>query len=223
MAPVRFGTGRAPGSVLLLTVPLVAAVVAAPSVADHPLAEHRTAVISGAVGDGARASQGTAILTIEGTNAGGTVNAFIGPTGRLTVASPQGMTSPPGVSQCTQDSPTQLSCDPGFIGAITARLLGGNDTFAASASLPVVVGTVVNGQPRPLNGGTGRDRILGGARGDFIAGRAGKDRLFGRGAQDALFGGKGADKLNGGRARDICSGGAGRDAAKRCELRRKIP
>jgi Ca2+-binding RTX toxin-like protein len=182
-----------------------------------------TAVVRGQA-PGAAASAGSLnTLTITGKPVDGRLTVFTAVTGRLTIQSPEGVNSPAGVTQCTQDSPTQVSCDPGFIGAITAQLLGGNDTFKAARNLPVVFGVVINGQPRPLDGGPGRDVIAGAAAADHLVGGQGRDNLIGNGNGDLLEGNAGRDKLKGGPGRDFCNGGAGVDVAKNCTATKLVP
>lgn len=173
---------------------------------------------------GATASAGSVnTLTITGKPVDGRINVYIGVTGRLTIVSPEGVNSPAGVTQCTQDSPTQVSCDPGFIGAITAALLEGNDTFKASPGLPVIFGAVINGRKMPLDGGPGRDRIVGAAGPDHLVGGPGPDNLSGNGNGDLLEGNSGRDKLKGGPGKDFCNGGSGKDVAKSCTAVKQIP
>jgi Ca2+-binding RTX toxin-like protein len=160
-------------------------------------------------------------------------------TGRLTLVSPEGFNNPPSTSagECTQDSPTQVSCAPGVIGALVGNLGAGNDTLIADESLQIFVGLGFVGDFRPMDGGPGNDHIFGAAVRDTLTGNngrdtlltrggadlafanAGNDRLGGGAGRDELSGAGGTDKLNGGAARDICKGGRGRDSFKACELR----
>jgi Ca2+-binding RTX toxin-like protein len=135
----------------------------------------------------------------------------------------------------------EVSCVPGYIGAIVGDLGHGGDTFDADPSLPVMIGGVIDGQVRPLEGGPGRDRLVGGTMGDLLQGDEGSDSMAGGGGQDRLIGGPGADNLSGGTAndwlsggdgpdklsggggRDACRGAGGMDSAKSCESTRGIP
>jgi Ca2+-binding RTX toxin-like protein len=182
-----------------------------------------TAVVKGQAGGAAVYAASLNTLTITGKPVDGRINVFIGVTGRLTILSPEGVNSPAGVTQCTQDSPTQVSCDPGFIGAITAALLEGNDTFKASPGLPVIFGVVVNGRKQPLDGGPGRDRIVGAAGPDHLVGGSGPDNITGNGNGDLLEGNSGRDKLKGGAGKDFCNGGSGSDIGKSCTATKRIP
>jgi hypothetical protein len=177
------------------------------------------------------------------------ISAQIGPTGRLMLTAPEGLGDPDGEgANCSlegakpgQTSATQVSCAPGYIGAIVGDLNGGNDTFDADAGLTVLVGAVVDGQRRSLSGGLGRDRLVGGAAPDLFEGGGGPDSIVGGADEDVLVGGPGADnlsglggsdvllglggsdRLNGGGARDLCKGGGGADSGKACEMTRGIP
>ena len=177
------------------------------------------------------------------------VSAYIGPTGRLVLTAPEGLGDPDlSGSNCGLDnaSPTdtsaqEVSCAPGYIGAITGDLGRGTDTFNADPGLPVYVGAVIDGIRMPLAGGPGRDRLVGGAAPDLldgghgvdsIVGGAGVDLLIGGPGNDNLSGGAGSDtllglggndRLSGGAGRDLCRGGGGFDAAKSCETARGIP
>lgn len=203
----------------------VLAVVAAPGAGagEGDDAASSTTLVRGQ-GFGAAASAGSLnTLTITGKPVDGRINVFTGATGRLTIVSPEGVNSPVGVTQCTQDSPTQVSCDPGFIGAITAQLLEGDDVFKASPGLPVIFGVVISGQRRPLDGGPGRDLIAGAAGPDHLVGGAGPDNVNGNGNGDLLEGNSGRDKLKGGPGKDFCNGGSGTDVGKSCSATKQIP
>jgi Ca2+-binding RTX toxin-like protein len=190
---------------------------------ERPDGTATTTVISGQA-HGASASAGSLnTLTITGKPVDGRIVVFNAVTGRLTIQSPEGVNSPVGVTQCTQDSPTQISCDPGFIGAITAQLLEGNDSFKASPNLSIVFGVMVDGQRRPLDGGPGRDQIAGASAADHLVGGAGRDNLSGNGNGDLLEGNAGRDKLKGGAGRDFCNGGTGFDVGKSCTAAKQIP
>jgi hypothetical protein len=197
------------------------------------------AVSSGGAGTAATAN----VLTLSSSEINNRINAFTAPSGRLTLTSPEGFNNPPPSpsGECVQDSPTQVSCNPGFIGVILGDLGGGDDSFDGTGLIDVRTGDVAGGVRRPLSGGAGNDRIIGsgapdlldggagadaligGGGEDLLGGATGRDRLNGGAAPDVLFGGGGRDKLNGGRAKDGCSGGGGRDSGKGCEFRKSIP
>lgn len=190
----------------------------------------------------AGASADTTIFVLRGSTIANTVNVFADATGRLVVTSPEGILEPDGQApECVQDSPTQVSCVPSYIGAIAGDLSSGNDTFTVQATLPTLIGISLVSEERPLVGGPGNDRIVGGLGGDLITGGAGQDALLGfgggdlirgeggrdslsgGGSSDHLIGGAGDDKLQGGAARDLCHGGGGVDTAKSCNVTRKVP
>jgi Ca2+-binding RTX toxin-like protein len=181
---------------------------------------------------GATVSASVNLLTVnDARSIDNRITAFIGSTGRLTLTAPEGLGDPDGSGHnCSLDNAKagestaqQVSCAPGYIGAIVGDLAGGNDTFNADPALGVSVGAVIDGQRRALAGGPGRDRIVGGAAADLLAGGAGPDSLRGAGGTDLLLGGAGPDKLLGGTGRDKCKGNAGSDTGKGCELSRSIP
>lgn len=191
---------------------------------------------------GAKAVSTTTIFVITGSAAANSLTAWNDGAGRLVISSPQGILEPDGTKpDCIQDTPTQVSCRPGFIGAIAGDLGPGDDVFETQEPLTTPIGISLVSEQRPLSGGSGRDRISGGRGGDLLDGGAGDDEAFGLGgtdllrgrggrdtlsggaAADSLFGGGGADKLSGGAARDRCNGGGGRDSAKSCNVTRKIP
>jgi hypothetical protein len=177
------------------------------------------------------------------------ISVFIGPTGRLVITAPEGLGDPDGSgSACALDNAkpgestaTEVSCAPGYIGAIAGDLGRGGDTFDADTSLAVMVGASIDGEARPLSGGRGRDRLVGGALADLLEGSGGSDSMVGGAGQDLLIGGSGADnlsggaagdtllggvgsdKLSGGGARDLCRGAGGFDTGKSCETARGIP
>ena len=177
------------------------------------------------------------------------ISVFMGQTGRLTLTAPEGLGDPDGGglfcgldnAKPGESTAPEVSCAPGYIGAIVGDLGRGSDTFDADPSFPVTIGALIDGQTRPLSGGPGRDRLVGGALADLldggggpdsIAGGAGQDHLIGGpgadnlsggAATDALFGGGGPDKLSGGAGRDLCRGAGGADTAKGCETARGIP
>ena len=198
--------------------------------------------VSPAEGRLAHTATSATILTVDSGPASNRIAAYVGPSGRLTLTSPEGIKVPSTpAGQCIQDSAVQISCDPGYVQVIAGDLGAGDDTFAASADLPAMVGAVIDGQRRPLSGGPGRDRIVGGAAADLLEGGLGGDSLIGGGGddlliggggadrlrggrgRDALFGGNGRDKLDGGPGRDLWDGGPGRDVAAGCAVLRSVP
>lgn len=183
-------------------------------------------------GHGASASASINVLTLNDQGrVDNRISAFIGSDGRLVLSAPEGLGDPDGSgANCRLDnakggetSATQVSCAPGYIGAIAGDLGGGSDTFAADSALPVMVGAVVDGRLRPLFGGPGRDRLIGGAQPDVLVGGGGPDSVVGGGGNDRLSGSAGPDRLVGGSGKDTCRGGGGTDAAKSCEVIRGIP
>lgn len=177
------------------------------------------------------------------------IRAYTDAEGRLVLSAPEGFGDPDGSGpNCRLDNATsgetiaqQVSCAPGYIGAIVGNLGSGSDTFEADPALAVMIGAVIDGVRRPVRGGSGRDRLIGGLGADLLSGGGGADRMFGGGgedlmlgeggadilggggANDVLIGGAGPDKLAGGGGRDLCRGGGGFDRAKSCELARSIP
>jgi hypothetical protein len=183
-------------------------------------------------GHGASASTGINVLTVnDQRRIDNRISAYIGADGRLVLTAPEGLGDPDGSgASCSLDngkpsetSATEVSCAAGYIGAIVGDLGGGADTFDADPALSVMVGAVVNGVPRPLAGGPGRDRLIGGALPDLLYGAGGPDSLVGGGGNDVLVGAAGTDRLIGGAGRDTCRGQGGTDSGKTCELIRSIP
>jgi hypothetical protein len=183
-------------------------------------------------GHGASASASINVLTLnDQRRIDNRIGAYIGTDRRLVLTAPEGLGDPDGSgTSCMLDnakngetSATEVSCAAGYIGAIVGDLGGGSDTFDADQGLSVMVGGVIDGQPRPLTGGPGRDRMIGGAIADLLVGGGGPDSLVGGGGNDFLLGGGGGDRLTGGAGRDTCRGSAGVDTAKSCELVRSIP
>jgi hypothetical protein len=194
-------------------------------------------------GSRARAAAPVNVLTLSSTEVNNRITAFTAPSGRLTLSSPEGFNNPPPSpsGECVQDSPTEVSCNPGYITVILGDLGGGDDSFDGTGLIDVRIGDFAGGVRRPLSGGTGNDRIIGsggpdvldgavgvdaligGAGEDILTGAAGRDRLSGGASPDVLYGGRGRDKLNAGAAKDGCSGGGGRDSAKSCEFLKSVP
>jgi hypothetical protein len=241
---MKLHAGKALGAfVLLATVAAIAppGALARPGVTTSVWTIH---------GRGATASASITVMTVNDYRGiDNRVSAFTGPSGRLTLTAPEGLGDPDGGgAACSLDNAKpaestaqQVSCAPGYIGAIVGDLSRGTDTFNADPSLGLMLGAVIDGQWRPLSGGPGRDRLVGGAiedlldggggrdsiaggrGGDQLVGGAGADNLSGGAGADGLFGGGGPDKLSGGGGRDLCRGSGGVDVAKGCEITRSIP
>lgn len=226
---------------MLLAV-CVACGASAVSSADSGSAAVGTSLAKARDAGGARAAAATTIFVLAGTPAANTLSASADAAGRLVITSPDGIQEPDGPApECVQDSPTQVSCDPGYVAAIAGDLGGGKDTFTAQPSLATLIGVSLVSEERPLSGGPGGDRISGGAGGDLInggggadtllglgggdlmRGQAGRDSLSGGAASDVLLGGGGPDRMQGGAARDFCNGGGGTDTARSCNTTRKVP
>jgi hypothetical protein len=219
-----------------------------------PAAASAESGIAGSVwtvqGVGAIAASSVNLLTINDQRRNDNrIRAYMDAEGRLVLSAPEGFGDPDGSgTNCRLDNAKpsetiaqQVSCAPGYIGAIVGDLGPGNDMFAADPGLAIMVGTVMDGVRRPLLGGPGRDRIIGGLAIDLLDGAGSGDSLIGAGGEDILVGGPGADNLSGGAAndvlqggggpdklsggggRDLCRGGGGIDHAKSCELARSIP
>jgi hypothetical protein len=232
------GTGNGIGACALAAFAALA--IAAPGA--HAAPGH-TSSLSAALAPGwATTAEPTTIFTVAGTPSPGRMNAFLGPEGRLTLVSPEGIVEPDGPNpQCTQDSATQVSCEPGYVDVITGDLRGGADIFTAAPSLTVGIGIDLVGVDRPLTGGRGRDQVNGGSASDLLEGGpgadvligagltdvlrggSGRDDLRGGGAPDLLLGGAGPDRLNGGGGRDQCNGGGDVDRATSCTVAKKVP
>ncbi len=183
-------------------------------------------------GGGATASASINLLTLsDQRRIDNRITVYTGSDGRLVLTAPEGLGDPDGSgancrldnAKSEENSATEVSCAAGYIGAIVGDLAGGSDTFVADPHLSTMVGAVIDGQPRPLAGGSGRDRLIGGGARDLLVGGGGPDSLIGGAGSDVLVGNSGADKLIGGAGRDTCRGGGGTDSAKNCELVRGIP
>jgi Ca2+-binding RTX toxin-like protein len=242
---MRFGTGKA----LWALVVVAAAAVLAPAGAAAASEGVSTSVWT-VHGSGASAAVSLNVLTLnDQRRIDNRISAKIAPTGRLVLTAPEGLGDPDGSgSNCDLDnakpgesSAQEVSCAPGYIGAIVGDLNVGNDVFDADPALTVYVGALIDGQRRSLGGGPGHDRLVGGAAADLLDGGVGPDSIVGGGDRDFLIGGPGADnlsgggggdvllglagadKLNGGAAKDVCKGGEAVDTGKSCETTRGIP
>ncbi len=223
---MKLGSGKALGVLCVLAATMVAAPTAAsarPGLDDAVWTVH---------GHGASASASINVLTLnDQRRIDNRISAYLSSDGRLVLSAPEGLGDPDGSgANCRLDnaksgetSAPQVSCGAGYIGAIVGDLGGGSDTFDADAGLSVMVGGVIDGQPRPLLGGPGRDRLVGGAVPDLLIGGGGADSVIGGPGNDVLIGSGGNDKLVGGAGRDLCKGAAGTDTAKACEATRGIP
>jgi Ca2+-binding RTX toxin-like protein len=227
---------------LVLLVAGVVAALGTAQMAGAGRAQLSTALESASPAGLAASSADMNIFRVDGTATANNISAFADAGGRLVITSPEGIVEPDGPApECVQDSPTQVSCVPNYIGAIRGDLGGGDDTFSAQTTLPILIGISLVSEERPMMGGTGNDRIVGGLGGDLITGggggdallgfgggdlirgESGRDNLSGGGSSDHLMGGSGPDKMRGGAARDLCHGGGGVDTAKSCNVTRKVP
>ena len=62
-----------------------------------------------------------------------------------------------------------------------------------------------------INGGNGKDNLVGSEERDLISGGNGRDTLTGLDGDDSLNGGNGRDLLIGGNGNDVLNGGNGKD------------
>jgi RTX calcium-binding nonapeptide repeat (4 copies) len=223
---MRSGTGKAIGVITLLATCAAAAPAAASAQPGI------TAGVWTVHGHAASASAAVNVLTVNDERGiDNRIIASMASNGRLVLTAPEGLGDPDGSgANCGLDnaktgetSGTEVSCAPGYIGAIVGNLGGGRDTFDADPGLTVMVGALIDGQRRPLSGGPGRDRLVGGGLADLLGGGGGPDSIVGGSGNDLLLGGSGSDRLIGGGGRDLCRGAGGRDTGKSCELVRSIP
>jgi Ca2+-binding RTX toxin-like protein len=99
----------------------------------------------------------------------------------------------------------------GDVLGITVLGLNGKDSVVVDAAVTIPV-YLQGGNGRDLLiGGSGNDNIDGGNARDTIVGGAGDDVLSGGRARDVLDGGEGNDTLTGGLSRDANTGGTGAD------------
>ena len=174
MARMRPGTGKAlRAAMLALAVGVLAAPAAGAGGPDGGIALS----LQGAFGGGARSAATANVLTLDAPDVNNRITAFTALSGRLTLSSPEGFNNPPPApsGQCVQDSPTQVSCDPGYITVILGDLGGGEDSFDGSGLIDVRTGDLTGGVRRPLSGGIGNDRIDGGKNYDTFFRDGGTD------------------------------------------------
>jgi Ca2+-binding RTX toxin-like protein len=109
-----------------------------------------------------------------------------------------GITAGPGCS----GGGTVVTCpDPtGTVVRVVIAPADGADVAVLDAAIPSL-----------MNGGPGRDRLVGGSLRDRILGRGDVDRLSGRGGDDRLIGDARGDLLNGGAGEDRLRGEQGTD------------
>ncbi|MEQ1492915.1 MAG: hypothetical protein ABL932_20420, partial [Terricaulis sp.] len=100
------------------------------------------------------------------------------------------------------------------IEAVTADLLGGNDTlsYVNTAAANNVTVNLLAGTGSGFTQLTNIENVTGGAGNDNLTGNDGNNTLDGGIGNDTLNGGLGADTLIGGAGNDILIGGAGNDA-----------
>jgi hypothetical protein len=91
---------------------------------------------------------------------------------------------------------------------VAVFLGAGDDRFRTQSG-----GTPGSDAPLTVDGGNGRDLIVGGAGNDTISGGNGQDELRGGGGVDALYGGNGSDLVDGGVGADNEFLGNGADEA----------
>ena len=211
---------------------------ARPAAAESAPAAVRTESITASIAPRAGASAAATGMVLK-INSPGTVanriRVFLDSAGKQVFTAPEGIDQPAGDPNCHFESATRFNCDPGYIDAIVGSMNAGSDEFHASASLPILIGAVVDGTTKNFNGGTGKDTVVGGALGDGLAGNDGSDLLKGGPGRDSLRGGDardllkggagrdalrgngGGDWLDGGSSSDLCRGGAGTDSFRSCE------
>lgn len=151
-------------------------------------------------------------LTINGTNR----------SDKIVISMPAPQTPAP------TDTRTQTTTDPNATPPAPKLHLEINGA-GQDVDLTGVTGIVVNGKngnddievseangalnmPVTMNGGNGKDLLVGGSENDVLNGGNGKDDLRGGGGNDTLNGGNGNDKLDGGDGDDVLNGGNGNDS-----------
>jgi Ca2+-binding RTX toxin-like protein len=112
--------------------------------------------------------------------------------------------------------------------AVGADGAAGNDTIIPAPGTPAVGDVFADGgsgadrlvAPRNaasvMNGGPGRDALIGGRLHDLLSGNGGNDRVAGNAGRDDIDGGRGNDLLLGGRGRDVIASRDGRRDTVRC-------
>ena len=103
----------------------------------------------------------------------------------------------------------------GLIGSTQIDVVHINAEFAGSPRGseydPLVTSIHIPAGANIINGGNGKDKLVGEGAVDIISGGNGNDALYGNGADDDLLGGRGKDKLIGGDGNDWLKGGKGND------------
>ena len=221
---------------------MAATLMAAPAGSSTPMGLDAS-LRSGQIAGGASASGTSTVLTLNGSAVASRTNVLIdATTGELVIREATQVSAPGDPCTPAAGTPTtEVRCPGRSIGAIVGNLGGGNDRFVVARNVPVLIGAIVGGAPRPMRGGPGHDAIFGGSAGDALLGTAGRDRLVGRGGPDllngggghdrlfggpvgdVLFGGAGRDRLVGGPGRDLCGGGGGFDRQRSCFRTRGVP
>ena len=187
------GAGKGISLALLAACAVAAFGIAAPAGADRaPL----TSSLQSARPVGlASASANTNIFVLWGTSSANNVSAFADAGGRLVLTSPEGIVEPDGPApECIQDSPTQVSCVPSYIGAIRGDLGAGNDRFRAIAfPIPISVAGGTGNDDIGTSGGP--DVLAGGPDDDILRGNSGIDDYFGEGGNDVIRPGTDPDDI----------------------------
>jgi hypothetical protein len=134
---MRFGTGNA------LRLALLASVIAGAAAVPATASAATSTALERVDGPGTFAAAPLDIFTLAGAPEPNRIGANLDPaTGRLVLTSPEGIMAPATPrGECRQDAATQVSCDPGYVDAITGDLGGGADSFTAGPGLPVSIGS----------------------------------------------------------------------------------
>lgn len=135
----------------------------------------------------------------------------------------------PDIVRCPAEGLTDLDILLGLLGDSLAISVA-HDVGVAGAFPPVIYATLGGGRDRvgldvsvgdtlfKIDGGSGRDTMLGSSGRDFFSAGPGRDILFGGPGDDKLKGGPGNDKIDcGSGKRDVGVGGPGRDLGTNCE------
>ena len=188
--------------------------------------------IAGAVVSGAGAAdppaQGAGLVDsyrIVGTQNNDSYVVTLSDSGRLVVRSRlQTITpiSPP--LGCRVDSSFQVSCNPGLIKSVVARLKRGRDKLVVRKHVRLPILAV---------GGPGGDRLIAGDGPATLRGKRGPDRLSGNGGANLLSGGMGRDvirtgpranRVRGGPGFDVCiDNRKGTNRFRGCGVIRRVP